>query len=247
MTYSKRLALPTTPFKNWKSFYELDGFNFHNKEGIDKIKIYPTTYLSDEVMDILLSHGIKPQFVVLFKDYFQDLNNLPDRAHKRLIHRDIYKNANNEWDKIYCGLNWEMFNDSTWSWWDMSAIPEVPPIEGEENEKFQTERLAKGLQKRWFNGVHYTREEEILWFNGVHYSHANERLELGIHDGAVKLHEDYVLQQAPTLVRTDIPHLVMFHPRAKFRYNVSVRVDEKDIGSWEDALELFRPLYEKRV
>jgi len=39
----------------------------------------------------------------------------------------------------------------------------------------------------------------------------------------------------------------MFDPKAKFRYNVSIRVDERDIGSWEDALELFKPLYEERI
>jgi hypothetical protein len=231
MIYDKKLKLPANPFKNWETFYKIDLFNFINRQWTDKIHLYPTDYLTDETMDVLSTHRIKPLYIVMFKDRFDDLNNLPDRVTSRLIHRDIQQDpVSMSWDKIHCGINWEMFNSSQFSWWDMSQLNEVYPDDNDPQG-------SGGYRNYVVNG-------QVIKFNGVHYSNSNIRGQvIGTHAGEVKLCETYHEPLTPYLVRTDVPHMVLYNATSRLRYSISIRVDETDVNSWEDALELFRPLY----
>ena len=234
MTYSKKLKLPKIPFKNWQAFYKLDRFNLYRTDGSSQIYLYPPSYLTDETMDIFSTHKISPRYLVIFKDNYMPVHKGGEFKNNdyRLIHRDIEKDpVTNQWQKVHCGINWEMFNDSTFTWWDMSALNEVPPTDDDAiyRVKRDSERLGGEV-----------------WFNGVHYSKLDRRMELGVLDGAVKVAETEIQQHAAHLVRTDVPHMVFYKPNEDGRrYSISIRIDESDIGSWEDAMELMKPLYDE--
>ncbi len=132
----------------------------------------------------------------------------------RMIHTDIALNKEGKWQKSLFGINWEITgHHNIFSWWDMSRVPEAWPG--------PDEVLSKKYD--YLNGIHYVK-----------------RLNLGVPEGAVKIQE--VLLDAPTLVRTDLPHATVYKatPGATLnRVGVSVRFFEDDFSSWEDVYKFF--------
>ena len=132
----------------------------------------------------------------------------------RLIHADCALSEDRKsWEKLYAGVNWEIHeNENEFSWWDMSAVKECWP-----------EQIPSPVKK--YDSL-----------NGIHYG---ARLKMGIPEGAVLLEKAVV--SGPTLVRTDLPHLVMYKSGPFKRVSISVRFDP-DFESWEKAVEIFSPI-----
>jgi hypothetical protein len=73
--------------------------------------------------------------------------------------------------------------------------------------------------------------------SGIHYGHWNN---IKINPEKTKLLQEYKLISTPCLVRTDIPHQIKNND-TKDRWCLSLRPNVN--YSWEEALEIFRPLY----
>jgi hypothetical protein len=137
--------------------------------------------------------------------------NSPGDQDLRTIHSDIKWNGT-EWEDLPFGINWEISDRlaATFQWWDMSAYPKLYPI-----EKLRSmETFAK--------------------LAGIHYG---QRHVAGVPPQAILLDQADLLPGA-TLVRTDIPHSIIY--KGFNRMSISIRFKENI--SWNDAVELFKPL-----
>jgi len=132
---------------------------------------------------------------------------------ERMIHSDVkWDREDNSWKSIHCGINWELEGTNLWKWWDMTAYPAVYPTGP------------------------MTPENHIL--HGIHYE---RRGRSGVHPNARLIEQAYI--PGPSLVRTDVPHSTIFGKEGYTpRAGISLRIDETNISSWEDAVELFKPL-----
>ena len=72
--------------------------------------------------------------------------------------------------------------------------------------------------------------------NGIHYGVRGKK---GIPPEAKLIETAFI--SGPTLVRTDVPHLVVFNKPEKIRLALSIRFHET-WNTWEEALEAFKPL-----
>lgn len=147
MSYFKKLNLPNNPLKNSKEISQrniIAGYNI----------VLPDV-LTDEVLGIFSSIGLRPKMVVLFGKNTKEVS-----TDERLIHTDIAldKTVERQWRKLVAGVNWEIEGShNDFFWYDMSGIDECWP-----------EEEAKVMIK--FN-----------YLNGIHYG---ERLKMGIPDTA---------------------------------------------------------------
>lgn len=219
MSYYKKLNLPSNPFKDWDTVYG----QVKEKFPLGKItQTYHTIYdpeglLTDELVNILDSIGVKVTHVVLFCSgrglSFKET---------RLIHSDLtWDEERKSWIDFHCGINWELSGINTFSWWDMSKTKPVYPLPP-----------YSGMNE---NGPIINTELAIL--NGVHF---DNRLQMGIHKNAVMLEE--VCMDGPMLVRTDVPHQTVF-TSGKVRVGVSLRIDETELNSWDKIVKQFAPVY----
>lgn len=72
--------------------------------------------------------------------------------------------------------------------------------------------------------------------NGIHYG---KRRTPGIPENAVKAAQTTI--DGPTLVRTDVPHITVYHNETENRLGISVRFDESEFETWDQVLEKLRP------
>lgn len=220
MNCYKKLRLPANPFKNWEEFIATNPESQQSTRGYFAA-LDAREHITDEVNDILISVGIKPKSFVIFCT--GDNSSILQR---RIIHSDIFwDDATRSWRDVHCGINWELGGTNLFSWYDMSKLPQLYP-----------EVVADAQGQRAPHPM-YGGKSTVL--NGLHFGLFRNRT--GIPTTAVKIDETYI--DAPTLVRTSVPHLTMYNHNRK-RYGISLRIDESNINSWEDALELFKPLYE---
>jgi hypothetical protein len=131
-------------------------------------------------------------------------------AEDRYIHSDLQWRR--EWKNLPFGVNWEIGyekNHAVFQWWDMSAYePKYPPI---------THAGDKTFSK----------------LTGLHYGQYNIK---GVPEKAKLLEE--VETSRPLLVRTDMPHSVVFSSQR--RMAISVRF--KQLLDWNSTLTAFSPL-----
>lgn len=127
-----KLRLPENPIKDMKIIHDTTVSGGYNL-------VLPGQVLSDEIMDIFISMGLKPKFVSLFGRNDHDGTN-----ENRMIHSDIGLNHKGEWQKILFGINWEVTgHENIFCWWDMSKVKECWP----------NEPLPKKYD--YLNGIHY--------------------------------------------------------------------------------------------
>jgi hypothetical protein len=171
----------------------------------------PNAVLSDELLAVFDQLKIKARSVVVFG---HKPNTIPTKE-RRLIHTDVMNKTGTEWNKIVCGINWELYEHTItdFHWWDMSALPEVWPT------PLTTPQAYHGL-------------------NSIHYGH---RLKFGMDPSGILLDTTVITHNTPTLVRTNVPHQTAFNTRGEPRLSLSVRFHET-WDTWEEALEIFKPL-----
>ena len=189
-----------------------------------------------ELLQLIESSILKPPYIVVDHKNFltDDLINIIESIAKikhivvfsdpmfittsnpnmRIIHSDVeYVNDTMSWKDIYCGLNFEL-NPST--------------------NIFQWYDTSNSLKLP----PNIPQNEIMSKLSGCHYG---ERMKHGIRDFK-KLDETIVDNNTITLVRTDTPHLTIYDSVSR-RCGISVRIDESNISSWDQVLELFKPLY----
>jgi hypothetical protein len=208
MLYHKKLNLPANPLKDSKSVTQLTitaGYNI----------ALPEKVLTDEVIDIFKSAGLRPKMVVLFGR--GDGNSAPSN---RLIHTDVAfdQTVPGKWRKLVAGVNWEIEGSvNDFYWYDMTGIKECWP----------DEELGIGSKFNYLNGIHFI-----------------ERLKMGIPESAKLLDQTSIdgptlvrtdiphttLYKNTTTNRVGVS--VRFH-------------EEDFNHSWEDALVKFAPLYKE--
>jgi len=142
---------------------------------------------------------------------FCRLNKAADQNH-RVLHSDLTLDDGN-WKRIFCGINYEL-NDTqnNFTWWKTS-LPECFPL-----------KIGSELD-----------QHSIL--NGIHYGIRNQS---SIDNFTTMLLEEVKLT-GPTLVRTDIPHLITYNSHNRIRKSLSIRFKET-WNSWDGAVKAFAPL-----
>lgn len=169
---------------------------------------------------ILPYNILSDQILNKFKEYnlepihcvmFCRLNIAADQNH-RVLHSDLTLD-NGIWKRIFCGINYEL-NDTqnNFTWWKTS-LPECFPL-----KMFPT-----------------SDQNSIL--NGIHYGIRNQS---SIDNATTVLLEEVKLT-GPTLVRTDIPHLITYYSHNRVRKSLSIRFRET-WTSWNEAVGAFAPL-----
>jgi hypothetical protein len=139
-------------------------------------------------------------------------NDSQSKIPDRLIHADCTLAEDGKtWKKVYAGVNWELHEN--------------------ENEFSWWDMSA--IKECWPAEILPKKYDSL---NGIHYG---KRGQLGLDPKAVCLEKAIV--SGPTLVRTDIPHMVLYQSGPAKRASISVRFDP-DFNSWEEAVEAFKPV-----
>lgn len=173
--------------------------------------VLPHEVLNNNILSIFDNMGLTPRFVVLFGRGSKDAP-----AETRMIHTDICltgtdRRIKSSWSKLIFGINWEIDNSYN---------------------TFSWWDMSK-LDEAWPNE---DAPKKFEYLNGIHYV---KRGQLGIPPGAVKIEETVI--DAPTLVRTNIPHMTVYNNPRNARVGVSVRFKENNFKSWEDVVDFFNP------
>lgn len=146
------------------------------------------------------------------------LNDKTTVANHRVIHSDVYYTGT-EWKHYMCGINWEInCTKNTMFWWDTKDAAAIMP---DFIERYHP--IFKNL-----GGVHYIKRGQ--------FGHSDQFTCI----------EETMIENCPTLVRTDIPHSTLYHSDTDYRVSVSIRFHET-WNSWEEAVEVFSSLIADRT
>jgi hypothetical protein len=136
--------------------------------------------------------------------------NLSGDINERMIHSDITWHKG--WKDASFGVNWEIGLDKdnvTFQWWDMTNCQSFYPLNSMKDDPIFSK----------LSGIHYEK-----------------RRNFGVPEQAKLLEE--VPVTGPSLVRTDVPHSVIF----KSRNRMSLSVRFKQLITWTDAVEAFKSI-----
>jgi hypothetical protein len=129
------------------------------------------------------------------------------------IHSDLTL-YNDNWVPMPFGINWELAEGTTiFNWYDNKGNLYCSP--GYKNETIAWPRCM--LNGTRFNPGRLVEFEKI---------------------DSVRL-----IPNTAYLVKTDIPHQVVSETPGEFRIAISIRFPLEQVGSWEQALEVFKPFY----
>ena len=128
------------------------------------------------------------------------------------IHVDL-TGSNGNFIKIPCAVNWQITPGKTFfTWWDTKGAIEVYP----------SPMPKEGTYQYYLNSILYNNRDS---FEYKDYS-IIENVEF----------------DKPMLVRTDVPHSVIYNTGDQVRCSVSIRFGIKEIKDWGHALDIFKPL-----
>ena len=168
--------------------------------------------LNSNVLEILYQANLTPTFCAVFS---QNNFSCDQDGKNSVAHSDITRISENQWKPIVCGVNWELNqNKNKFYWLDTGSLPEHYP------------------QPNTLGYIQKQRQYDLL--AGISYG--PHRRMPGFIEGSTILEEVELIQ--PTLIRTDIPHLVTYHSPNKIRYSLSVRFKET-WTTWNEALTAF--------
>jgi hypothetical protein len=173
-------------------------------------------YPFSEILNHSLLNSLKK--IPLEEDYVAVFtnNNKETSIDKRMIHSDIKLGEDNRWKEIICGIHYELLDsESEFLWYDMKQVPEILPLSEKDN----------------------TRELKFKRLNGIHF---DKRGSFGVPKTCELL--ESVKIEGPLLVRTNVPHTVLYKNPNRNRYSFSLRFKET-YNSWEEALEIFKPFF----
>jgi hypothetical protein len=128
------------------------------------------------------------------------------------VHVDLTGNGDH-FAKIPCAVNWQLTPGETFfSWWDTKGAPEVWP-----SNPLVQNTIRYHLNSMLFHDVNSFEYESYDLIENVKF-------------------------EKPMLVRTDVPHSVIYNTGNRDRLSISIRFSISDIQNWDNALKLFEPL-----
>ncbi len=214
--YYHKLNLPDVPVA------DLSAIKAHKWKPFDH-SIHPNAseVLSQEILSAFSNIGVTPGFIVFFTSIE------PGTLENRWVHSDAMSTVDPrtltslqgvQWRPVSFGINFEIYsNVNVYRWYD---VPEGTQVIWPD--------YSKGglLYRAWLGGVHY----------------GEERRHPGVPEGFQQA-DSVVIASKPVMVRTDIPHSTTYDipPESTHRVGVSIRFYED--WSWDEATEIFRPLF----
>jgi hypothetical protein len=173
--------------------------------------------LSPELMEKFSHLGVKPTQALII--------GLPTvSSGKTLVHTDITL-VDNKWVKIPCGINWEITDSkASWRWLDVKNSQEFYP---EQDSGYY--EYPRGLN----GSIHY---------NQRYKSYSRDLYPDPYFDTYDVLETLTVNPTQCYLVRTEVPHSIEFESQKSNRIGISVRFDTSQISSWDQAVEIFKPI-----
>ena len=200
----RKLNLTVSPLKitDLSPYYSEWRYPWHCSEDVENI-------LSDELLQVFKDLSVRPTMVVFFDDARQSRVFEHCTPHTDIAMRD------GKWQKLICGINWELNNEitSTVTWFDTSK---VKPLIYDTNDPIH----AKLYPFKHIDGIRYLGELPTI-----------ETL-------TIKKPEN----QFPALYRTDVCHNVSYTTSEARRTSISIRFHHEDIPDWETAVAKFAPL-----
>jgi hypothetical protein len=211
MNYSQ-LKLPSNPLATGAIEY-ISGSNekWNNRYAITDI---PKIFKSD-ILEIFKNLNITPYCVVIPKwkvDRGDPPQEVTTSRYCTPIHSDYFQ-VNTQRFSYPCAINWELNDDAhvTWSFWNAHRDENV----SYQNETFVAPIGPLPFNKTYLGGTRFSEKSTLL-----------ERVDLQ--------------QFTPYLVNTSIPHCVEFNVPSQRRLALSLRFNIEDIGTWEQAVQIFK-------
>jgi hypothetical protein len=214
--YFQTLNLPNVPIVNPKELLT----NRLRPHGYT-LHLEPEKVLSPKFLNAINNLGVKPGFITLFTN---SSDGVPEN---RWVHTDITSVQdprtmcsleNIQWRICSFGINFEIFdNENTFYWYENTDNSKaLMPVIDEKTS----------LRSAWLSGIHYGEKRSVG----------------GVPD-YLKHIATTTIRGKPTLIRTDTPHRTLFSlaPGVPYRVGLSVRFYEN--WTWNEALEIFKPLY----
>jgi hypothetical protein len=201
MNYIK-LNLPSFPLKSDKVDELLNNSNF---------RLIITDYksvINDQLLQIFESLNLEADHVIIFKQHHP-----AERSIERsLAHIDVVYD-NNEWIKVPCVINWEIFpTNIKWIYLKPTGDHKI---------------IYPELEK-------ITNPDQLL-HNGIHYV---KRHHVGIDNFEIEDSFEYSGPCGPTLFKTNKFHAVSYSAENN-RMSVSIRFKVTSLTSWESAVSKF--------
>jgi hypothetical protein len=211
MNYSQ-LKLPSNPLTTGAIEY-ISGSNekWNHRYAITDV---PKIFNSD-VLRIFKNLNITPYCVVIPKwkvDMIKTPQEVVTSRYCTPIHSDYFQID----DRLFvypCAINWELNDDAqvTWSFWKAHSNENV----FYPNETFVAPIGPLPFNKTYLYGTRFKKKSTLL--------------------------EQVDLQPfTPYLVNTSIPHCVEFNVPSERRLALSLRFNIEDIGTWEQAVQIFK-------
>ena len=211
MNYSQ-LALPSNPLATGAIEYILNSNEKWNHQYA--ITDIPKIFNSD-VLGIFKNLNITPYCVVIPKwkvDVIKPPKEIVTSRYCTPIHTDFFQ-VNTQRFSYPCAINWELNDDAqvTWSFWNVQHDKNILYID----DAFAGPNGPDPFNKTYLQGTRVVEKSTL-----------SEQVDLQ--------------PFTPYLVNTSIPHCVEFNVPSERRLALSLRFNIKDIGTWEQAAQIFK-------
>jgi hypothetical protein len=182
------------------------------------------TFLRKEMISLFEEMKIFPESLLAF-GHINDTN----FEALQIVHSDVIYN-DSRWKRVPFAFNWELEDvNSSYTWWDTQDLKECFP-----------EEIVNQTVAYYGGAVHYGKRTTI----GDTVNLTSKEMK-DIKSRMIKLETYNLKKLKPVLINTIVPHSVFYKTDAEHRTLISLRFSLDQIPSWEAALEIFKPFYEK--
>ena len=218
MTCYKKLSISSNPLKDGAFEKLLNIKSEHPDQPYQIIRFDVQEFLSDDILDLLRKQYVIPKYLISF-GYKKEMYDVPGQD-RGFLHSDIFYDSG-KWVDIPCAINWEISpTKSKLTWYETNVDtpifwPDTAPFEARTNQPGSVPQAGKHYGKRQNkDSSDFTPIDSLDFETSV-----------------------------PYLLRTDLPHDVKVQSRNIDRLSISVRFAYQDITTWEQAMEIFKPLF----
>lgn len=172
----------------------------------------PKRYIQLDIINTLEKLGLPAKFLIHF-------GATDAESARSFLHTDICTH-NQKWTKIPMAINWELTPGHTqFSWYDPgNQLPCYPPDPDWNQNNFL------------FQGIHYGARADF--HAGVGHDVSNCQL----------LDTVSLERNTAYLVRTDVPHQIVYRSEVTTRMCISLRFELDAVSTWDQAVDLLQPL-----
>ena len=184
----------------------------------------PRTFLNETLISLFEEMQVFPESFLAF-GHINDTN----FETLQVVHSDVvYKD--DQWKKVPFALNWELEDvNSSYTWWNTQDLKEIYP-----------EKIVNRDAAYYGGAIHYGKRTTLGSTDNL-----TPKEMMDIKSKMVQIEKYNLKKLKPVLINTSVPHSVFYKTDAEHRTLVSLRFPLDQIPSWEAALEIFKPFYEK--